>query len=359
MADANEEVNVADQKDAIELEAPDISMFLGSGRDADEDDKSEKAKDEAKENVEEEDEADVDSGDTADTEESKDDGEDDENVLSQEIDIASIEADDIPDYLNQLYDQLDDSARRDWLSDRDGRIGKDVGKFRKETAIAKEEREATQAKYDALLAKSTVDPSNPFSALSTEEEIQSQEDKINGDLAYVEKWLDSDEDYLDVGDKTYSAKEVAKWPLAWTKQLRLLDQQKGKVANVAKSREKAAMVEEKLSEDYEWFSDESSDTYKEYQKLRKDPKWSMVLDFIPELASELPRVLASYVSEGVVKKPRKALPARGARKPKGNIGNAAGSSVQSGRKGKIKAKANENLFNGRASEIDGLQMFMD
>lgn len=358
MTNINKEANATGQDDVAELEAPDISMFLGSGRDADEGEQPEEVEAEETEKPEVEEETEEEEVESTETDEEESEGDEDTDVLSQEIDIESIKADDIPDYLNQLYDQLDDDSRREWLSERGGRIGKDVGKFRKETAIAKEEREAVQAKYDALLAKSTADSSNPFAGLVTEDEIQSQEEKINKDIEFVETWLNSDEDYLEIGDKEYTAKEVAKWPLAWTKQLRLLDKQKSKVSEMAKSHEKAAKVEEKLAEDYDWFSDEKSETYKEYKKLRKDPKWSMVLDFVPELASELPKVLASYVSGSSPKK-AKGIPARGARKPKGNIGNAAGSSAPTNRKGKVKAKATENIFSGRASELDALQMFMD
>lgn len=338
--------------DASTITAPDdLSMFEGehsfedskeSPPELDEDDK---------------DESEVDDESTEDDEEESEEGESD--VHSQEVNIDSIESEDIPEYLNQLYDGLDDEARREWLSARDGRIGKDVGKFRKASAKDKADREAAESKYEALLAKSQTTSDNPFASLITSEDVEKKSEAINNDLSYVEKWLNTGEDYLTIGDKEYPIAEVAKWPIAWSKQLRQLDKQGDRVKSITKSKEKATKVESALSDDYEWFDDEDSSQKQEYQKMRNDPKWSMVLDFVPELADVLPKVLAKFVSDAPAKKKaKKGIPITGKRRAKGSLGNAAGgASTKGDRKGKAKAASLERLRNGTASENDGLSMF--
>ena len=93
--------------------------------------------------------------------------------------------------------------------------------------------------------------------------------------------------------------------------------------------------------------------------MRNDPKWSMVLDFVPELADVLPKVLAKFVSDTAPdKKAKKGIPITGKRKAKGTLGNAAGgASTKGDRKGKAKAASLERLRAGTASENDGLSMF--
>lgn len=344
-------------EDASTITAPDdLSMF--EGEHSFEENESKEPPPELDE--EDKDESEVADKDTEDSEEESDESEsDEENVHSQEVNIDSIEPEDIPEYLNQLYDGLDDDARREWLSARDGRIGKDVGKFRKASAKDKADREAAESKYEALLAKSQTTPDNPFASLITSEDVEKKSEAINGDLNYVEKWLKTGEDYLTIGDKEYPIAEVAQWPISWSKQLRQLDKQGDRVKSIAKSKEKATKVESALSDDYEWFDDEDSSQKKEYQKMRNDPKWSMVLDFVPELADVLPKVLAKFVSDTAPsKKAKKGIPITGKRKAKGNLGNAAGgASTKGDRKGKAKAASLERLRAGTASENDGLSMF--
>ena len=338
-------------EDASTITAPDdLSMFEG-----------EHSFEDSKESPPELDETEKDEAEVADTETEaeEEESESDENVHSQEVNIDSIESEDIPEYLNQLYDGLDDDARREWLSARDGRIGKDVGKFRKASAKDKADREAAESKYEALLAKSQTTPDNPFASLITSEDVEKKSEAINGDLSYIEKWLNTGEDYLTIGDKEYPIAEVAKWPITWSKQLRQLDKQGDRVKSITKSKEKATKVESALSDDYEWFDDEDSSQKQEYQKMRNDPKWSMVLDFVPELADMLPKVLAKFVSDTAPsKKAKKGIPITGKRKAKGTLGNAAGgASTKGDRKGKAKAASLERLRKGTASENDGLSMF--
>lgn len=340
-------------EDASTITAPDdLSMFEG-----------EHSFEDSKESPPELDEEEKDEAEVADTEteaeEEEESESDEENVHSQEVNIDSIESEDIPEYLNQLYDGLDDDARREWLSARDGRIGKDVGKFRKASAKDKADREAAESKYEALLAKSQTTPDNPFASLITSEDVEKKSETINNDLNYVERWLKTGEDYLTIGDKEYPIAEVAQWPISWSKQLRQLDKQGDRVKSIAKSKEKATKVESALSDDYEWFDDEDSSQKQEYQKMRNDPKWSMVLDFVPELADMLPKVLAKFVSDTAPsKKAKKGIPITGKRKAKGSLGNAAGgASTKGDRKGKAKAASLDRLRNGTASENDGLSMF--
>jgi len=342
-------------EDASTITAPDLSMF--EGEHAYEENESKESPPELEEK--DEDESEVADEATEDSEEESEESESDENVHSQEVNIDSIESEDIPEYLNQLYDGLDDDARREWLSARDGRIGKDVGKFRKASAKDKADREAAESKYEALLAKSQTTPDNPFASLITSEDVEKKSEAINGDLSYIEKWLNTGEDYLTIGDKEYPIAEVAKWPITWSKQLRQLDKQGDRVKSITKSKEKATKVESALSDDYEWFDDEDSSQKQEYQKMRNDPKWSMVLDFVPELADMLPKVLAKFVSDTAPsKKAKKGIPITGKRKAKGTLGNAAGgASTKGDRKGKAKAASLERLRKGTASENDGLSMF--
>jgi hypothetical protein len=300
---------------------------------------------------------------TEETEESEETEEEEEpegEEEDSEIDIESLAAEDKVSYLDQLYQSLDDDARRDWLSSRDGRIGKDVGKFRKERAIAVEERDEIQAKYDELVVKSTTNSNSPFASLTTEDAITEKEKTIRDELQAVEKWLESDEDYLEIGGKEYNAREVAKWPSAYVKQLELLNEQKTTVSKLSKVKDKVKEVEDSLKGEYVWLEDQDSSEFEAYQKLRKDPKWSRVLDFVPELATELPKVLAKYVSETKpVRKPKAGLKVKGTRKPKGDLGSAeGGDKLTSNKKDKELRSAIQRLASGKASEKDSLVMFM-
>jgi hypothetical protein len=343
-------------QDASEITAPlDASMFNGEHT------YEEKESDKPPPVVEEEkseENSDKESAEDVDKVSEENEGAEDD-VHSQEVNIDSIESEDIPKYLDQLYDVLDDEARKEWLSGREGRIGKEVGKFRKSSAKDKELREAAEAKYDALFAQTQTTPDNPFANLLTSEDVEKKSEAINSDLKYVETWLNSGEDYLTVGDKEYSIAEVAKWPISWAKQLRQLDKQASRVKSITKSKEKAAKVESALSDDYEWFDDEDSSQKQEYHKMRNDPKWSMVLDFVPELADVLPKVLAKFVSDvPASKKAKTGIPIHGKRRARGNLGNASGGAGTSDKKAKSRAKALERLKSGVATETDGLSMFM-
>lgn len=339
----------------------DIDMFLSETppEDVAEATEVEEEEIEEEESEDEEEESGDESEDESEDEESEDDEEDSEDEEG-ELDIDSIPLEDRANYLDQLYTSLDDESRKKWLSGQKGRIGKDVGKFRKETRIAHDERDSIKAKYDDLLVKSKSAGDNPFSALTTEDSIAEKTKQVETDLEAISKWLQSDEDYLDIGEKSYSAREVAMWPSAYGKQLKQLEAQGGKVKEITSALEKAKDVEVELEAEYKWLSDEDSAQYVEYQKLKSDPNWSKVLDFVPELAAELPKVLARYVSDSQpkAKKGKKALPIRGTRKPMGELGNAGMSTGKSTNKDKKLLKgATQRLFNGTASQNDLQAMF--
>jgi hypothetical protein len=351
-------------QDSSEIETPDLSMFMGDSDEAKEEAAekpldTEAEEEEETESDEEEDDTESQEDDESESNDEDEDSEDKEEDEGSELDIESITPEEKVDYLDQLYTSLDDDARREWLSSRDGRIGKDVGKFRKERAIAIEEKEAAEAKYQELLLKSTTDSNSPFASLTTEDAVEAKEKEINSELEAVEKWLNSDEDYLDLGEKSYSARDVAKWPAAYAKQLRMLDKQRETLGKLSKVKDKVSKVEEKLSEEYTWLQDEDSSEYEAYQKLRKDTKWSRVLDLVPELATELPKVLAKYVSDTKpVRKPKKGLRVKGTRKPKGDLGSASSGDRISGKSDDKKLRAAvQRLANGTATEADSLAMF--
>lgn len=353
MADKTNKGNDEVLEDSSEITIPDFMEEADQTEEV-----VETTEEEAEESEESEEAEDTEeSGDTEETEE--EDTEGDENEDS-EIDIESLAAEDKVSYLDQLYKSLDDDARRDWLSGRDGRIGKDVGKFRKERAIAIEERDEIQAKYDELVVKSTTDSNSPFASLITEDAIAEKEKSIRSELQAVEKWLESDEDYLEVGGKEYNAREIAKWPSAYVKQLELLKEQKSNVTKLSKVKDKVKEVEDSLKGEYDWLEDQDSSEFEAYQKLRKDPKWSRVLDFVPELATELPKVLAKFVSDTKpVRKPKSGLKVKGTRKPKGDLGSAeGGDKLTSNKKDKELKSAIQRLASGQASEKDALAMFM-
>jgi ribosomal protein L9 len=350
MTDENAEVNVDDLSEvSTELKAPTLDDFKPKVK------KPEESKDDTEDETkgeeidEQEDETEGEDAEQSEQEEESEEGE----VLSQEIDIDEIPPEERVDYLDSIYESLDDDARREWLSNREGRVGKDMGKMRHRAAEAEAKAEAAEAKYRELQTKA-VDSDNPFASITETEKLDEKAKEVDANIAAARKFLRSSDEYITVGDQEVDRETIDSWLDIYLAQKDAIPKQRDRIRSIQKAKETLESVESKLSDTYEWMKDEDNSTLKEYRTLINDPKWSMVLDFIPELAEELPKVLAKYIDGGTTTATptKKKLPTRGQRKPKGDLGSAG-----SRKKVSAKAKAREALFSGSASDADRLAMF--
>lgn len=348
MTQKNAEVNVDDlNQESTELKAPTLDDFKPKP-------KPEGA--EVEEETEESEEIDEqeDSTESEDTEQTEQEDESEEGeVLSQEIDIDEIPAEERVGYLDSLYDSLEDDDRRQWLSNREGRVGKDMGKMRQRAAEAEEKAEAAEAKYQELQNKS-FSQDNPFASITELEELDTKEKELNNNIKAIRQFQKTNEEYIRVGDEDVDRETVDGWLDVYLDQKDAIPKQRDRIRSIRQAQKGMEEVETKLKETYTWLTDEDSESYKSYKKLRSDPKWSMVTDFIPELAEELPKVLAKYVDGGAGVKPaaKKKLPARGIRKPKGDLGAGGGR-----KKRDTISEAKQRLFDGSASTADRLALF--
>ena len=349
MTQENAEVNVDDlNQESTELKAPTLDDFKPKPKPTeDEKPKKEEVEDEE---VDEQEEESEETDEQTESEEESEEGE----VLSQEIDIDEIPAEERVGYLDSLYDSLEDEDRRKWLSNREGRVGKDMGKMRQRAAEAEEKAEAAEAKYRELQAKS-VDTNNPFATITDSEELDAKAKEVDSNIKAIRQFLRGNEDYITVGNEEVDRETVDGWLDVYLDQKDAIPKQRDRIRSIAQAQKGMESTEAKLKETYEWLSDEDSESYKSYKKLRGDPKWSMVVDFIPELAEELPKVLAKYVdgdSTAAKSSSKKKFPARGIRKPKGDLGAGGGR-----KKRNPVGDAKQRLFDGSASAADRLALF--
>lgn len=318
----------------------------------------EEAEDPEDTEVEEEEVAGAEETESEESEQSEEEEESEEGeVLSQEIDIDELSPEDRVSYVDQLYKSLDDDARREWLSNQDGRVGKDMGKMRKAKAEAEQLAEAAEAKYQELQSK-TFYAYNPFSTINDPEALDAKAKEVDANIAAARKFLRSDEDYFTLANGQEVDKATVDGYLdtffTWKD---AIPKQRDRIASIKKSKEAAKAAEEKLSETYAWLAEEDGPSYEKYKKLKSDPKWSMVADLIPELAEELPKVLAKYADAGdaaTAKKKTEKLKLKGMRKPKGDLG---GSSAGTRKRPNRAVEAKKRLFQGGASDSDVLAMF--
>ena len=304
---------------------------------------AEEAEDQVEEEAEESEEIEQ-SGD----EEESDEGE----VLSHELDIDQIPVEERSGYLDELYDSLDDEMRREWLSNREGRVGKDMGAMRKAKSEAEKRAEIAEAKAQELQAK-TFPSDNPYASITDVEQLDAEAQKVDANIAAARKFLRGNEDYITVGDREVDRETVDQWLDTYLSQKEAIPKQKERIQSLKKAKERFQASEDKLESTYEWMKKQSGQPYEEYQKMVKDPKWSMIVDLVPELAEELPKVLAKYVSDGAAA-PKKTLKIKGERKAKGDFGGAG----TSRKKPSGSAQALERLRSGSATERDALAMFM-
>lgn len=341
------------------VNAPSLDDFITKAPEPKE--KKPPEKEEADESDEEEaDDEEITGAEETESEESEqsedEEGAEEGEVLSQEIDIDELSPEDRVSYIDQLYKSLDDDARREWLSNQDGRVGKDMGKMRKAKAEAEQLAEQAEAKYQELQSK-TFYADNPFATINDTEALDAKAKEVDANIAAARKFLRSDEDYYTLANGQEVDKATVDGYLdIFLNQKDAIPKQRERISSIKKSKEAAKAAEEKLSETYAWLAEEDGPSYEKYKKLKSDPKWSMVADLIPELADELPKVLAKYADDGGTSKAKKKtekLKLKGMRKPKGDLGGSAGTRKRPNRS----VEAKKRLFQGGASESDVLAMF--
>lgn len=343
MTDKHAEGNAdAQSEESAELSAPTLDDFK-----VNEDEVNAESEETENEEVQEEAESEEENEHSEDEEESEE-GE----VLSQELDIDQIPEDEKAGYLDQIYDSLDDEKRREWLSNREGRVGKDMGKMRGERAEAIKRAEIAEAKVAELQSK-TFEPNNPFSGITDVKELEQKAQEVDSNIAAARKFLRSNEDYLTIGEKEYDRETIDGWLDIYLAQKEAIPRQRERINNQSRAKETLQKTESDLASTYDWMKSQSGEQYEAYDKMMKDPKWSMILDVFPELSGELPKVLAKYVSTDT-KAPKKKLVIKGKRNPKGDLGSAGTART----KKSDKDKALERLRSGSASERDSLAMFM-
>lgn len=360
MTDTSDKGNAdALNEETAGVNAPSLDDFITKAPEPKEKKPPKEEEESEEEEAEEEEVTSEEEDESEESEQSEDEDESEEGeVLSQEIDIDELSPEDRVSYVDQLYKSLDDDARREWLSNQDGRVGKDMGKMRKAKAEAEQLAEAAEAKYQELQSK-TFYADNPFSTINDPEALDAKAKEVDANIAAARKFLRSDEDYYTLAN----GQEVDKATvdgyldtfLSWKD---AIPKQRERIKTINKSKEAAKAAEEKLSETYAWLAEEDGPSYEKYKKLKSDPKWSMVADLIPELAEELPKVLAKYADAGdaatATKKANQKLKLKGMRKPKGDLG---GSSAGTRKRPNRAVEAKKRLFQGGASESDVLAMF--
>jgi len=342
-------VNADDQiEESAEIKAPTLDDFKPKPNPKE---AKKPAKDEVEDDEGEEQEDETEEEEVEQTE--SDDESEEGEVLSQEIDIDEIPEEERVGYLDSLYDSLTDEDRRKWLSNREGRVGKDMGKMRQRAAEAEEKAAAAEAKYQELANKS-INSDNPFATITDPAELDTRVQEIDSNIKAIRQFLRGNEDYITVGNEEVDRATVDGWLDVYLAQKDAIPKQRDRIRAISKAKEGMESAEAKLKETYSWMADTDSEQSKAYRKLKADPKWAMVTDFIPELAEELPKVLAKYVDGGTEAKPvaKKKLPARGIRKPKGDLGAGGGRKKRDPR-----SEAKERLFQGSASTADRLALF--
>lgn len=347
------------QQESSEMSAPSLTDFGTTEPEApvveetEVADEAEKAEETEGELGEESDEAEEEADKTED-----DDEVSEKDVLSTELDIDEIPNEDRVGIANQIVEALDAEQRKEFYAGNKGRMGKDMGKARKAKAEAEAAVESIQAKYDILQAEK-VYGDNPYAAFTDTEKLDEELKNAVTQIKAGRALLRGTDEEFEINGKFESREWVDQQVDKYEAFKEAIPKQKDFLKQKAKAVQKTKDATAALSDTYSWIEDEDSKELKAFDKLMKDPAWSMALDRVPALADKLPEVLAKFVSAGEVKKSigKRKLPTRGERKPKGDFGSGGSGTKSSSGSQRQKSKATEALFSGTASRSDKIAMF--
>ena len=229
----------------------------------------------------------------------------DQKVLSKDYDLESMSEEE----LRELSQKLGSKA---------------VARFGELTAkrkAAEEQLEALKAEI-AKREESSFEAKvkdNPYANIATKEDLDAKYQELSEVMEWAEEKLDRAEDLAadDVvttdGGREYTKRELREIAKRARKARDVYIPAQGKEIQLAKNRaDMKQLLGEKAKTELPWLSGEDNDVRKQYEVMMNDPKFKSVERSLPDLASQLPYLLAHaansiYARKAVETKPASRL----------------------------------------------------
>lgn len=229
----------------------------------------------------------------------------DQKVLSKDYDLESMSEDE----LKELAQKLGSKA---------------VARFGELTA----KRKAAEEQLEALKAEMTKREEssfeakvkdNPYANITTKEDLDAKYQELSEVMEWAEDRLDRAEDLgaedvvTNENGRDYTKRELREIVKRARKARDLYIPDQGKQIQLAKNRsDMKQLLSEKAKTELPWLSGEDNDVRKQYEVMLNDPKFKSVERAMPDLAAQLPYLLAHaansiYARRSVENKPSARL----------------------------------------------------
>jgi hypothetical protein len=226
----------------------------------------------------------------------------DQKVLSKDYDLESMSEEE----LRELSQKLGSKA---------------VARFGELTAkrkAAEEQLEALKAEI-AKREESSFEAKvkdNPYANIATKEDLDAKYQELSEVMEWAEEKLDRAEDLAadDVvttdGGREYTKRELREIAKRARKARDVYIPAQGKEIQLAKNRaDMKQLLGEKAKTELPWLSGEDNDVRKQYEVMMNDPKFKSVERALPDLASQLPYLLAHAANSIYARKTVETKPA--------------------------------------------------
>jgi hypothetical protein len=215
----------------------------------------------------------------------------DTEEVSEENVLSNIDLDDLSDEeLNELSEKLGSRAV--------ARFGELTAKRKAAEAELATLREKLQSEDNPLRSK--VDRSqNPYGNINDIEELQKAAKNVEDVIEWAEDILFNSDEYsaedvvTKVGNKEYTKSDIRKQLMTARKaEKKFLPAQLEYLQTKAYASETKNALNEQMEEELPWIKDNDSDVKKKYDAMLEDPRLKGIEEISPDLAAQLPYILA-------------------------------------------------------------------
>lgn len=224
----------------------------------------------------------------------------DDQVETEEEGDGTISIEDIPEdqrleAATAIIDILS-QEQKDQLLDKFGEgFSAELTKLRNDNKSLQQQVQEVEKKSRSRIDK-IIAPNSFFADVATETELDDKEDKIRKNLNYYDSLIDSTDEVFEIGGKEYTRAEIRGFRNQYRKFAEDAKEHRYRIREVSKYRDRLSDSITKLSEKYDWYSDEQSEQRKRYDTLIGDIDLEHLKYVAPKSAAILPDIIARYVS---------------------------------------------------------------